>query len=65
MNYSMIRYVLFRLLRVFGLLLVLPLLVALIYREYDSALVFVVMAVVCFAAGYAGSYKKPGQQTKA
>ncbi len=59
MNYSMIRYVLFRLLRVFGLLLVLPLLVALIYSEYDSALVFVVMAVVCFAAGYAGSYKKP------
>jgi trk system potassium uptake protein TrkH len=55
----MIRYVLFRLLRVFGLLLVLPLLVALIYSEYDSALVFVVMAVVCFAAGYAGSYKKP------
>ncbi len=59
MNYSMIRYVLFRLLRVFGLLLVLPLLVALIYQEYDSAIVFVIMAVVCFAAGYAGSYKKP------
>ena len=37
MNYSMIRYILFRLMRVHGFLLMLPFTVALIYREYDSA----------------------------
>ena len=59
MNYSMVRYVLFRLLRVLGTLLVLPLLVALIYREFDSALSFLVLIVLCCGLGILGSIKKP------
>ena len=59
MNYSMVRYVLFRLLRVLGALLVLPLLVALIYKEFDSAIVFLVLIALCSIVGFIGSYKKP------
>lgn len=59
MNYSMIRYVLFRLLRIVGLLFILPLLVAIIYREYDSAGVFFVLAAVSLLFGYIGSRKRP------
>lgn len=59
MNYSMIRYVLFRLLRIVGLLFILPLLVAIIYREYDSAGVFFVLSAVSLLFGYIGSRKRP------
>ena len=59
MNYSMIRYVLFRLLRILGLLFILPLLVAIIYREYDSAGVFFVLSAVSLLFGYIGSRKRP------
>ena len=59
MNYSMIRFVLFRLFRVFGALLVLPFLVALIYREYDSAEAFFVLILISILIGYLGSFKKP------
>ena len=59
MNYSMVRYVLFRLLRVLGWLMILPLIVALIYKEYDSALSFFALAVVMILAGLLGSIKKP------
>ena len=59
MNYSMIRYVLFRLVRVIGWLLVLPLIVALIYREYDSALSFLILIGLFLVAGFFGSRKKP------
>ena len=59
MNYSMVRYVLFRLLRVLATLLLLPLLVALIYREFDSALSFLALIVACSLAGFLGSMKKP------
>ncbi len=59
MNYSMIRYVLFRLLRIVGLLFILPLLVAIIYRVYDSAGVFFVLAAVSLLFGYIGSRKRP------
>ena len=55
----MVRYVLFRLLRVMGALLVLPLIVALIYREWDSALSFLALIVACSIIGFIGSYKKP------
>ena len=59
MNYSMIRYVLFRLVRVIGWLLVLPLIVALIYKEYDSALSFLMLIVLFLVAGFFGSRRKP------
>ena len=55
----MVRYVLFRLLRVLGALLVLPLIVALIYREFDSALVFLALIAACSIVGLLGSLKKP------
>ena len=57
MNYSMIRYILFRLLRIVGLLFLLPLLVAIIYKEYDSAGVFLILSAVSLLFGYIGSYK--------
>ena len=59
MNYSMIRYVLFRLFRVLGALLVLPLIVAVLYKEYDSAEAFFVLIIVSVLVGYLGSHKKP------
>lgn len=59
MNYSMIRYVLFRLLRTLGILLMLPLLVAFIYGEYDSGRAFAILILCSLAIGYLGSRKKP------
>ena len=59
MNYSMVRYVLLRLLGVMGALMVLPLVVALIYSEYDSAATFFILAVVLALTGYLGTLKKP------
>ena len=59
MNYSMIRFVLFRLFRVFAALLVLPFLVALIYKEYDSAQVFFMLILISGIVGYIGSFRKP------
>ena len=59
MNYSMIRYILFRLFRVFGALLVLPFIVALIYKEFDSAESFFLLIITSSVVGYLGSYKKP------
>ena len=59
MNYGMIRYVLFRLLRVIGWLLFLPLIVALVYKEYDSALSFLILAAFCGIAGTVGGHFLP------
>ncbi len=59
MNYAMVRYVLFKLLRVVGWLLVLPLIVALIYKEYDSAISFLVLVIICSVAGTVGALFKP------
>ena len=59
MNYSMIRFILFRLLRVMGTLFTLPLIVALIYKEYDSAISFLILAVICFVVGTIFTIKKP------
>ena len=55
----MIRYILFRLFRVFGALLVLPFIVALIYKEFDSAESFFLLIITSSVVGYLGSYKKP------
>ena len=62
MNYSMVRFVLSRLLAVMGVLLILPLLVALIYREYDSALSFFLIALVLVAVGHIFSRRKPANK---
>lgn len=62
MNYSMIRYTLFRLMRVMAALMVLPFIVGLIYKEYDCAEAFFLIIVVTFIVGYLGSYKKPESQ---
>ncbi|SFB76375.1 TrkH family potassium uptake protein [Butyrivibrio sp. YAB3001] len=59
MNYSMIRYILFRLLRTLGYLFILPLIVALIYGEFDSAVSFLILAGLSIAVGIVGSFKKP------
>ncbi len=55
----MVKFVLLRLLTVMGALLVLPLIVALIYREYDSALSFLLIAVFCGGFGGLLSRQKP------
>ncbi len=59
MNYSMVRYTLFRLLRVMGTLFLLPLIVALIHSEFDSALTFFLLAVMSIVVGTIFSLKKP------
>lgn len=59
MNYSMVKYVLLRLLAVMGALMVLPLIVALIYREYDSAVSFLIISLACGGIGVFFSRKKP------
>ncbi|MBR4358028.1 MAG: TrkH family potassium uptake protein [Butyrivibrio sp.] len=62
MNYSMIRYILFRLMRVMGCLFMLPFVVAIIYKEYDSAVSFLVLAAACSLIGVIGSLKKPANK---
>ena len=59
MNYSMIRYTLFRLLRVIGVLFILPLIVAIIHKEYDSASTFFLLSLVSIVVGILFSLKKP------
>lgn len=59
MNYSMVRYILFRIIRVMGCLLMLPFLVALVYKEYDSAESFFLLIVVTLIIGIVGSHIKP------
>ncbi|MBO6241524.1 MAG: TrkH family potassium uptake protein [Butyrivibrio sp.] len=59
MNYSMIRYILFRLFRIMGGLLMLPFFVAVIYKEYDSAESFFLLIVIMLVVGIVGSHKKP------
>ncbi|MCH1981822.1 TrkH family potassium uptake protein [Ruminococcus sp. OA3] len=58
MNYSMIRYILGIVLKVEGLFMLLPCLVAVIYRE-KSGFSFVAVVLLCMAAGFLLSHKKP------
>ena len=55
----MVKFVLLRLLEVMGVLMALPLMVALIYREYDSAICFLVLVLVFALTGFLGTLKKP------
>ena len=58
MNYAMIRYVLAWVLKVEGVLLAFPALVALIYREQEG-LCYLGWMAVCLVLGLAGSFRKP------
>lgn len=58
MNTSMIRYTLGHVLRLEGLFLFLPLIIALMYQE-QSGVYFLIVAIICFLAGLLLSFKKP------
>ena len=58
MNYSMIRFVVGWVLRLEGLLMLLPVVVSLLYRE-SQGLVFGICAAVCCLIGFVLSRKKP------
>lgn len=58
MNTSMIRYTLGHVLRLEGLLMFLPVIISLIYRE-QTGFYFLIVAVICFAVGFFLSIKKP------
>ncbi|WP_026506823.1 TrkH family potassium uptake protein [Butyrivibrio sp. MC2013] len=57
MNYDAIKYVLLRLIRLMGALLVPPLLVCLYYREWIDAAIFAAVAAVCILIGYVTAIK--------
>ena len=59
MNIAMIRFVLFRAFQLIGVLLLLPLVTALIYREWREAGIFAAVAAGCFLIGLLGAWKKP------
>lgn len=59
MNYGMIRFLLFRVLQITGLLLLLPLIVAIIYHEPGCCKAFFLLSAGCITAGSAGSHFKP------
>lgn len=61
MNYSVIRYILFRVLEFAALFMALPLLVGLIYRE-SSALCFLYVMLGCLAVSAIGRRFKPKSQ---
>ena len=58
MNVQMIIYVLGFIMRIEGLLLVLPLIVAMYYKE-DTLLSFVITILLLFILGFLTSYKEP------
>ena len=53
MNYSIIRYILCRVLEIEGVFLALPCITALIYRE-KSGWAFAAVMALCLAVGFAG-----------
>ncbi|MBR5970195.1 MAG: TrkH family potassium uptake protein [Lachnospiraceae bacterium] len=59
MNYAMIRFVLARTFQLMAVLLLLPLLVALVYAEYNRMLIFAGLSAFFFVVGYLGAFKKP------
>ena len=62
MNYGSIRYIIGWILRVEGILMIMPMLVALIYRE-RSGIAFVISALICILVGTLLSSKKPKKTT--
>jgi trk system potassium uptake protein TrkH len=58
MNTSIIRFILGHVLRIEGMLFLLPALTGIIYRE-DEALAYILMAAITFLLGFAMTIKKP------
>ncbi len=59
MNYGMIRFLLFRVVQITGLLLLLPLIVAIVYGEVMCAQVFFALAAACIIIGAVGVHFNP------
>lgn len=59
MNYRMVSYILFYILKLEGMFMFLPCLIGLVYREYEQLLVYLVCALVCLFLGWIGTAKKP------
>lgn len=59
MNYRMISYVLFFILRLEGLFMLLPVLIGFIYGEINAAIIYLICAAICFLIGFIGSVKRP------
>ena len=54
MNYSMIRYVLLKVVELTGALMTLPMMVAAVYGEWKDAEMFAVLVICCFLIGFIG-----------
>jgi trk system potassium uptake protein TrkH len=59
MNKSFIRYILGTILKAEGVFLLLPVVIAAIYREGTEGVIYLGSAAVCFLAGFLISFKKP------
>ena len=62
MNHRMIRYTVFWVLRIEGAFMILPCIIALIYREWRELLVYLICMGITLAIGFAGSARKPENQ---
>ncbi len=58
MNYKAVRYILFRVVQLLGVLYLLPALVSAIYKE-RSTVIFLSHAIICFTIGFIATKKKP------
>ena len=59
MNYKMIRYTLGLVIRFEAVFLCIPIITALIYREWQSLYTFIAVAGICLCLGFFASFKKP------
>ncbi len=59
MNHRMVRYIVLLILKIEGVFLLFPALVGFIYAEYREALVYLIVAAVCFCIGHLGTKNKP------
>lgn len=63
MNYSVVRFMIFKVIELIGILMILPFLVAIIYRENMAATVFLGMLIGCIVVGAVGSHFRPKKIT--
>ena len=62
MNYSIIRFVVGKILMIEAGLMVLPLTCSLVYRETKGGLAFLITIALCLCSGYLLSFKKPSNK---
>ena len=62
MNYRMIGYVLFWVLKIEGAFMALPCIIAIIYGEWRELLIYLICMGVMLSAGLLGTYKRPEKQ---